>query len=358
MKRFLVLCSFSVGLLLALSSGFKSAQAAPPWLVHLPTAGPTSGLGVLHLIQNLTNWLFVGFMLLAVVVIVLAGWQFITGGGAPESVSNARKKLLWAGVAVITALMSRGIPVVVASILGVGGGGGGPLPPLPPSPIAHWRFDATAGTAVVDSAGGHQGTLNLGGGGNTNASAAWVAGKVNNALSLDGIDDFVNITSATGLRYQDSEAFTVAGWIYWNGGLNPSKDRQYIWESGHQSGSDPFYIIVADGSSAPLSLRAIGSGPTVGAETRADASINANTWYHFAATFDKISGELKLYINGGFPVTASWTPAPGNQSVLPQIGHSQNVPQDYYWNGLVDELKIWNVALTPGQVAAEFAAGP
>ena len=132
MKRFLVLCSFSVGLLLAFPSGFKIAHAAPPWLVHLPTAGPTSGLGLLHLIQNLTNWLFVGFMLLAVVVILLAGWQFITGGGAPESVSSARKKLLWAGVAVITALMSRGIPVVVASILGVGGGGGGPLPPLPP----------------------------------------------------------------------------------------------------------------------------------------------------------------------------------------------------------------------------------
>jgi len=129
MKRFWVLCSFSVGLLLALPSWFASAQA---WLLSAPT-GPTSGLAVLHLIQNLTNWLFVGFMLLAVVVIILAGWQFITGGGNPESVSSARKKLLWAGVAVIIALMSRGIPVVVASILGVGGGGGGGLPPLPPS---------------------------------------------------------------------------------------------------------------------------------------------------------------------------------------------------------------------------------
>ena len=128
------------------SASFANAQA---WLLSAPT-GPTSGLAVLHLINNLTNWLFVGFMLLAVVVIVLAGWQFITGGGAPESVSNARKKLLWAGVAVIIALMSRGIPVVVASILGVGGGGGGGLPPLPPPPVAFAVYQGGSLVATIN----------------------------------------------------------------------------------------------------------------------------------------------------------------------------------------------------------------
>ena len=103
MNRFLVLCSFSVCLLLAFPSWFANAQA---WLLSAPT-GPASGLAVLHLIQNLTNWLFVGFMLLAVVVILLAGWQFIAGGGAPESVSNARKKLFWAFAAICIAKPSQ-----------------------------------------------------------------------------------------------------------------------------------------------------------------------------------------------------------------------------------------------------------
>jgi hypothetical protein len=88
------------------------------WLDCAPT-GPQAGGGVLNIITNLTNWLFVGFMLLAVVIIIFASWQFISSSGDPQNVAKARSKLLWAVIAIVIAVISGGIPVVVKMVLGV-----------------------------------------------------------------------------------------------------------------------------------------------------------------------------------------------------------------------------------------------
>ena len=50
----------------------------------------------------------------------------------------------------------------------------------------YWKFDETSGTTATDSSGyGKQGTLNGG--------ATWAVGKINNAVNLDGVDDYVSL---------------------------------------------------------------------------------------------------------------------------------------------------------------------
>jgi len=89
----------------------------PTWIIPAPT-GPTTGGAVVELIVQLTNWLFVGFMVLAVIFIVLAAWQFISSNAEPAAVAQARSKLLWAVVAIIVAVLSRGIVTAARSIIG------------------------------------------------------------------------------------------------------------------------------------------------------------------------------------------------------------------------------------------------
>lgn len=86
-------------------------------LPQLPM-GPQSGAQLLEMIDAITNWIFAGFVALAVVMILLAAFQFLTGGGDPLKVSEARKKLIWAAVGVAVALASRGFVPVMRSILG------------------------------------------------------------------------------------------------------------------------------------------------------------------------------------------------------------------------------------------------
>lgn len=90
----------------------------PTWLQSAPT-GPESGTAVIAIITNLTNWLFIGFILLAVVMLVFASLQFLTSGGDPNNLAKARSKLLWAVIGIAAALVAKGIPVVVKLILGV-----------------------------------------------------------------------------------------------------------------------------------------------------------------------------------------------------------------------------------------------
>ena len=89
----------------------------PSWFQTAPT-GPTSGVALAALIVNITNWIFAGFMALALVFLVLAGWQFISSQGDPQGVGQARQKLLWAAVAVAAAVLSRGIVAAIRAIAG------------------------------------------------------------------------------------------------------------------------------------------------------------------------------------------------------------------------------------------------
>jgi len=88
-----------------------------PTLLAAPT-GPETGAELVALIENLTNWLFAGFMVLAAVFVVLAGWQFLSSRGDPTAVASARAKLLWAAVGIVAAVMSKGIVAGIRSIIG------------------------------------------------------------------------------------------------------------------------------------------------------------------------------------------------------------------------------------------------
>ena len=90
----------------------------------LPTIA-TSGRDAVTIIGLLTNWLFVLLSIVAVIFIVLAAFQFITAGGSPEAIGQARTKLLYAAIGIVVALIARSIPFVLASIIGAGGAVGG-----------------------------------------------------------------------------------------------------------------------------------------------------------------------------------------------------------------------------------------
>ena len=97
-------------------AGFASAQPATP-TQSIPT-GITTAQGFIDLLSIITDWIFVILLVVAVIFIVLAGFQFITGGGDPAAVSMARTKLIYAAVGVGVALLARGLPAAVSNIVG------------------------------------------------------------------------------------------------------------------------------------------------------------------------------------------------------------------------------------------------
>ena len=80
--------------------------------------GPQTGGELKTIFESIIDWIFVFFLILATIFIILAGFQFLTGGGDPNKVAEARQKLLYAIIAVIVASFAKGIPIVVKSIVG------------------------------------------------------------------------------------------------------------------------------------------------------------------------------------------------------------------------------------------------
>jgi GH15 family glucan-1,4-alpha-glucosidase len=84
-------------------------------------------------------------------------------------------------------------------------------------------------------------------------------------------------------------------------------------------------------------------------------SYKVGVWQYVTATFDGSS--LRIYINGNLDNTTNWTGVIGTPSTFPlMIGRLPHAAA-WHYNGLIDDVKIWNYALTAEQVKMEHNGG-
>jgi len=119
MKKLLGICLVVMVLSVIVVPQVVFAQAPLPVPQAFPTAGPTTAVGVLNLMGTVGNWLFALFLGIALIFIVLGALQFVTGGGDPAKVSEARQKMIWAAVGIGFALLAAFFDDIVANLIGV-----------------------------------------------------------------------------------------------------------------------------------------------------------------------------------------------------------------------------------------------
>ena len=114
-----IILSILIALVFAFTVGgvAVAVEAIPSPFGAIPTGATTGGEFVAILI-GITDWIFVFLLILAVLFIVLAAFQFVTAGGDPAAVGQARNKLIYAAVGVIVAALSKGLPIAIRSIVG------------------------------------------------------------------------------------------------------------------------------------------------------------------------------------------------------------------------------------------------
>jgi len=76
--------------------------------------------------------------------------------------------------------------------------------------VGYWKFDETSGTTANDASGNdyHAELFNGGDG-----SASWTEGKVNGAIELDGVDDYLAIQTLNYTQAGEIPAVTVVAWV-------------------------------------------------------------------------------------------------------------------------------------------------
>ena len=71
-------------------------------------------------LTTITNWLFGILIVVAVIFLILAAFNFITAGGDPEKVGTARSQVMYAIIGLIVAILARGLVNWICTTFGGG----------------------------------------------------------------------------------------------------------------------------------------------------------------------------------------------------------------------------------------------
>ena len=64
------------------------------------------------------NWLFAFLLIVAVIFIFLAAFSYMTAAGDPEKMGKAKSKLIYAIIAIVIALVAKGVQLILRDVLG------------------------------------------------------------------------------------------------------------------------------------------------------------------------------------------------------------------------------------------------
>ncbi len=178
--------------------------------------------------------------------------------------------------------------------------------------------------------------------------AGYLPTQVDNAFSMafDGTNDYIEIANDTSLQITDN--LTLSCWIYADNasGTNSIVDKFY-------DGADRSYMLRLQSTTIRLSL-----GNTSGSASvtyQSTATISNGAWYHIATTFSSADNEVKIYINGSLDSTHSKTDLISSNNQPLRIGTGYNLLN--YFDGKIDEMAIFNYALSERQVKQDIYEG-
>jgi hypothetical protein len=214
--------------------------------------------------------------------------------------------------------------------------------------VAEWHFDEGSGTILRDSSGnGNDGTIH---------GATWVDGKSGKALSFDGKDDYVNIPNHPSLNPET--AITISAWYkpvvsFEGAGVDPIVDKGYY---SHTAPSYQYHLGVTGdrydtSRHSAFSFSVALDGAAKGVHTDYNFWV-LGTWYYLVGTYD---GEItRLYVNGEV------VSAKEGQGELRDYGKDVYIATytnyDEYLPGTIDEVRIYNRALTAEEIKANYDA--
>jgi len=206
--------------------------------------------------------------------------------------------------------------------------------------VGDWHFDENNGTIAYDSAFSPQnnGTLTNG--------PVWADGKYNPALGFDGINDYVSVNDSPSLDFSTANGITIEAWIF----VDTWGNWKDIVFKGDSSGSNTDFqlALVSTGFAWDGTLN--GNWRTKYFNTPQ----NTGQWIYVAVTHD--TNIVTCYRDGV---------SIGSQVDAGNIYHSPHLlaigregTQNYgYFDGKIDEVRIYNRVLSAEEILAHYQAG-
>jgi len=183
----------------------------------------------------------------------------------------------------------------------------------------------------------------------TSYGAISATGRINQGMSFDGINDYIRVADSASLDITGN--ITIESWIRPAVIINSANSNARIVDK-----QNAYYLLFdypsADGR-LRLTLRIGGNYVNVSSIKN---SWNADQWYHIVGTYD--GSEMKVYVDG---VLENSTPMTGSieasdYELFFGTRAVSNVPTNMFFNGLIDEVKIYSRALDSIEITEHYNA--
>jgi hypothetical protein len=216
--------------------------------------------------------------------------------------------------------------------------------------VGWWPFN---GNANDESGNGNNGTVN----GAIMATDRF--GNTNNSFSFDGIDDFIEVDINTTLPI----GLSISVWISSNLPNSQFEHKGIIWSrlSG-PSPNPPYPANQATGIMIHPNgiLCAASDGNSIVQIQDTGQFYNDASWYHLVFTYEANSGFTKIFVNGIetksiqslnlSPIDLAYNTIKIGKDEITGYGNR-------HWNGLIDDIGIWNRALTDCEIKNLYNGG-
>ncbi len=218
--------------------------------------------------------------------------------------------------------------------------------------VGYWSFDGanmdwsqtTAEARDLSGNANHGDVTNF-----TNSSA--VPGINGQALSFDGVDDNIVVTQNSVLN-NITDDITISLWMKTTSNTEVFIDDTFISKDvgGCGSGVNDWFANLKSGK---IEFWTSGSKCTL---VTSNSAVNNNSWHHVVMTRERTSGIHKIYIDGNIDKESGVenTGSIGNNVDL-VIGALTTSSK--YFPGVIDEVRIYNRALSASEIAEQYRAG-
>jgi len=212
--------------------------------------------------------------------------------------------------------------------------------------ILHLPFSENTGTTAIDrSQTGLVATLTNG--------PTWANGIFGYGVTLDGTNDYISVSSPSN-AISLGTATTISMWI--NISSFSGKTRQYLIDTrgDGSSGGTSMYFLFDYVASGVVSFTVGNSGVEV---TSTNVGMPTGTWHHVSAT--RNGSTWKIYLNGVEVKSGT-----SNATAL-SLGNSFRIGTyagagagaEYYLQGTIDEVKLYNRTLSATEIALLYYGG-
>src|SRR3989344_6939524 len=222
--------------------------------------------------------------------------------------------------------------------------------------VGYWTMDGkdinwTANTMTDKSGNGNTGTIT-----NMSTTTSPTIGKIGQALNFDGTDDYVYLGAGSTFNFSSTNAFTISAWV--NTPADVTQSNIFARGSSANSADGTIYYLGRQGTSWTTR---VSDGTT--RITLTSGTVPANQWTHVVVTWNGSTKILTLYQNSAVVTTATdaafTTLWDGNDADddNTSIGADTRSTIRHFWQGNIDEVRVYNRALSAQEVKQLYGAG-